>query len=160
LILIALLSAGFWHGTESLRLAYRSLRLGVKKELAFHKLVKRRVGDDLIVGYYRSLSPEFALYFANGFSGGIFGKYLQNLYPRALLYNIFNGRFETFTGAFDSATMEQRYDHFFLLGNRPLGTANNSGVAYFDRPITELIESEGGYSLEKWCRPPVEIRNK
>lgn len=153
LILIALVFAGFRHGTETLPLAYRSLRTEVKKDLNFFRLAKRRAGDAITVGYYRSLSPEFALCFANDFSEGIFGKYLQKLYPKALSYNIFNSRFETFTESFDSAAMERRYDHFFLLGNKPVGTASNSWVGYFNKPITELIESQGDYSLEEWRRP-------
>jgi hypothetical protein len=85
LILIALLFAGFWHGTETLSLAYRFLRTEVKKDLNFYRLAKRRAGDAIIVGYYRSLSPEFALCFANDFSEGIFGKYLQKLYSESFI---------------------------------------------------------------------------
>jgi hypothetical protein len=151
-ILIALLGVGVWHGAETLGSGYRLLRSGVKKELAFYKLAKRRAGNELIVGYYRTLLPEFALCFANHFSGRIFAQNLQDLYPNALFYDIFRSRFETFTESFDSATMEQRYHHFFLLGDRPLETTNSLG-AYFDRPITGLIESQAGYSLEEWRRP-------
>jgi hypothetical protein len=152
-VLIALLAAGFWHGAETLDSGYRSLRLGAKGDLAFYKRAKRRAGDDLIVGYYRSLSPEFALCFANDFSGKIFAKDLQNLYPKAVSYKIFSGRFETFTESFEPATIEQRYAHFFLLGDRPLGTANDPGLSYFKRPITELLENQAGYSLEEWHHP-------
>jgi hypothetical protein len=155
LTLIALLFAGFWHGAKTLPLVYRSLRVEVKKDLNFYRLAKRRAGDTIIVGYYRSLSPEFALWFANDFSEGIFGKYLQKLYPKALVYNIFNSRFQTFTESFDSAAMERRYEHLFLLGNRPIRTASNSWTGYFDKPITQLVASQDGYSLEEWRRPSV-----
>ena len=50
----------------------------------------------LRIDYYRSSSPEFALYFGDSSARHFFGRSLDTLYPGRVFYNLFAGRFETF----------------------------------------------------------------
>jgi hypothetical protein len=69
------------------------------REAARAQLEMKRRAEEIAavrVDYYRSSSPEFALFFGDSFSRHFFGRSLDALYPGRVFFNVFEGRFETF----------------------------------------------------------------
>jgi len=60
------------------------------------------------VDYYRSSSPEFALFFGDSSARHFFGRSLEALYPGRVFYNLFDHRFETYRFRLAPDTLPQR----------------------------------------------------
>src|SRR6185436_6170798 len=55
------------------------------------------LGDCVVIGYYRSSVPSYALEFGNGYSHVIHGAALEELYPNTITYHYWLNRFLSFT---------------------------------------------------------------
>jgi hypothetical protein len=127
---------------------YRVLGLLRKQQVELYSRVLAKIGNDLRVDYYRSASPEFAIGFANNFSGHYFAPQLEKKFPRVLFFNVFNSKFENFRTSIEPAEVMQKYDHFYLFGNR----VDGSGIPYFDPKDLREIDSGGNFVLQEWRR--------
>lgn len=117
--------------------------------LRLYQHAKELTKNDVRVDYYFSDSPLYPLCFGNGCSRGVFGPLLDSLYPNQLFFNVFNHRFETFTGVIPPETILRMYDHLYLLGNRKWFP---KGIPGFDPEKFEKIDNAGEFYLEKWIR--------
>ena len=125
---------------------YQVLRLWRKQQVELYSRVLAKIGNDLRVDYYRCGSPEFAVSFANDFSGKYFGPQLEEKFPRALFFNVFNSKFEDFRTFIEPAEVMQRYDHFYLFGNR----VDGQGIPHFDPKDLREIDTGGNFVLQEW----------
>ena len=100
------------------------------------------------VDYYFSDSPEFPLRFGNVLARRVFSSLLASKHPKALFFDDFTGRFETFTDEIDPETVLQQHDHLYFLGN-PDRLHNVGGV---DAKTFETIDKAEGFYLQRWTR--------
>ena len=125
-----------------------------RDQLTLHARVRERSKDAMLVEYYRSISPEFALYFGNTFAGRAFARELEARYPHRLFLNIWNGDFETFGDFIDPGAIIQKYRHLYFFGNSnayPIDKRAN--IKYFNAKGLSNIEIQGVYVLQEWIRP-------
>ena len=138
-------------GTISL---YNGLRYASTDQLSFAKQVRERTKDAVRVDYYPSITPEFALCFGNGYARRAFARNLEALYPRALFFNIFNGRFETFNNFFEQSVILAKYEHLYFFGDPYLFKSNGFGEQkYFKSKELHEVDHHGDYVLQEWNRP-------
>jgi hypothetical protein len=98
-------------GATDLTAGARELRARRDDELAMKRRVDALGSTMARIDYYRCSSVEFALYMGNSFAWRWFSEPLAQLHPRAVFFNIWNGRFENFAGR---VPIEQ------VLGERPV----------------------------------------
>jgi len=148
LILVGLLilgSTAFLFGTRE---TYLSLRRETADQLRLYKHARAITKNDVRVDYFFSDSPEFPLAYGNDFAGDVFSAILERLYPNALFFDVFGGKFGTFADSIEPAQVRKKYDHLYFLG------AQNSlpKIEGFDPGTFETIDQVGGYYLQKWTR--------
>jgi hypothetical protein len=153
-VLAMLLLNGFntlFTGTISL---YNSLRSVRTDQLSFATRVRGITKDAVRVDYYPSITPEFALCFGNGYARRAFARNLEALYPRALFFNIFNGRFESFSNFFDQSVILAKYEHLYFFGDPYLFKTTGFGEQkYFKSKELHEVAHHGDYVLQEWIRP-------
>jgi hypothetical protein len=132
---------------------YQSLRATRLSELAIYRRVKKEAENAVRVDYYRSIGPEFAMWFANDFSRRAFADYLDRQFPKALFYNVFDGNFETFGYSIKPENVFKKYGHLFFFGNRAMPGRADWG---WNDPLAsknlKVIDGQGQYVLEEWTR--------
>lgn len=115
--------------------------------------VKGETGEGARVDYYRAISPEFAMYWGNAFARRAFAPLLEKKYPRALFFNIFNGKFETFGDFLDPSSIFLKYDRLYFFGNVASMNGDNWGkIQYFDSKYLQEVDRQGRYVLQRWIR--------
>jgi hypothetical protein len=153
-ILVAVFASGTIHMfvmTSSLR---STLSQAKRDQLTLRQRVNERSKDATLVEYYRSISPEFALYFGNTFAGRAFARELEARYPRRLFLCIWNGYFENFSEFIKPDIITQKYPHLYFFGNMNKYRLNeHANLKYFDAKGLSEIVSQGDYVLQEWIRP-------
>jgi hypothetical protein len=130
---------------------YLHLRSARLDQLRLYSRVKGETGEDTRVDYYRAISPEFAMYFGNAFARRAFTPWLEKKYPRALFFNIFNGKFDTFRRFLEPSSIFPKYDRLYFFGNA--GSMNGEGnIQYFDSKSLQEVDRQGSYVLQRWIR--------
>ncbi len=147
-IVLVLILCGLNLSFAATKSTYRVLGLWRKQQVDLYSRVLAKTGNDLRVDYYRSGSPEFAASFGDGYARRYFATQLANKFPRALFFNVFNSKFENFRTFMEPAVIMQKYDHFYLFGNR----VDGRGLPFFNREDIRVIDNEGGFFLEEWRR--------
>jgi hypothetical protein len=146
--LLGLLLVGFTSFAEFAPRTYAEIRDRNAALLRLYRRAKQITQNDVRVDYYFSDSPEFPLCYGNVFSRRVFGSLLANRHPKALFFDDFTGRFETFTDSIDPESVLRQHDHLYFLGN-PDRLHNVDGV---DARTFETIDKAGGFYLQKWTR--------
>jgi hypothetical protein len=125
-----------------------------RAQMTMHARVKERTKDAILVEYYRSISPEFALYFGNSFAGRAFARELEARYPQHLFFSLWTGYFDTFSGFIDPGTIVQKYRHLYFFGNlNQYSSQERASLKYFNAKGVSEIHSQGAYVLQEWIRP-------
>jgi hypothetical protein len=126
-----------------------------RDQLAIRALVKERSKDAVRVEYYRSISPEFALYFGNTWAGRAFARELEAKYPASLFLCIWNGYFENFSDYIEPGVITQKCAHLYFFGNfnKYRFDWHAKNLKYFDAKGLSDIDSQGEYVLQEWIRP-------
>jgi hypothetical protein len=129
------------------------LRTTRLSQLAMYSRVKKETENAVRVDYYRSIGPEFAMWFANDLSRRTFADILDGQFPKALFYNVFDGNFETFGDSIKPEDVLKKYDHLFFFGNRTNpGRADSGSLDSFNANKLKVIDGQGQYVLEEWTR--------
>lgn len=153
-ISVAVFAAGALHLFVMTPSLIEKLSEAKRGQLTMHARVKERTKDAIVVEYYRSISPEFALYFGNSFAGRAFARELEARYPQHLFLNIWNGDFDTFSDFIDPANIIQKYRHLYFFGNLNQYSVNQrANLRYFNAKGLSEIDSQGAYVLQEWIRP-------
>ena len=142
------LCLGFYGFVEITPQTYQALREHKADLLRLHKHAQQLAQNDTVVDYYSSSSPEFALSFGNVYSRGVFAPILSARYPRALFFNPFVERFETYNQVIKIESVLQQHDHLYFLGT----PANLHKVDGFDPNTFQTVDQAGVVSLQKWTR--------
>jgi hypothetical protein len=148
IVLVGLLALGgksFIEGTQEYCADLKEQKSDLLR-LYWH--AKEITKNDVRVDYFFSDSPEYPLCYANDFAGRAFGQRLAEMYPNALFLNVFNARFETFTGFIEPEQVLKKYDHLYFLGNLKWFPK----VEGLDPATFETIDHAGEYYLQKWTR--------
>jgi hypothetical protein len=145
LLIATLSSRGLFIELPGLTRQLRSMRID---QLTAYKRARDTAKDGVRVDYYRSVSPEFALYFANGWAMNDFSPLLKQKYPKALFYNIFVGSFEGFGQWIDRSLVLEQHDRLYFFGN----SGALEGAKYFRSPDLRELYRQGEYVLEEWTR--------
>jgi hypothetical protein len=148
-VLIALLVLGFGNFAISTPKTYAEARREMIDELRLYRRAQLLTKNDIRVDYYFSDSPEYPLSLGNDVAARFFSPVLARLHPNVLFFNVFTGRFQTFS-EFEIPTVQiqKRYDHLYFLGDPtyfPTGTG-------FDPKTFETVDHAGEYYLQKWTR--------
>ncbi|MBV9392542.1 MAG: hypothetical protein JOY96_11690, partial [Verrucomicrobia bacterium] len=130
--LLGLLAQGLHLFRVRTPATYSRLQTEQVQQLQLYERAKEAARDSARADYYRAGSPEFALYFGNFYGHRAFGQELEKMFPNALFYNIFYGKFENYRSLIDPNVIRSRYDHLYLLGNRFTQTSTYGDVQYFD----------------------------
>jgi hypothetical protein len=146
--LLCLLFVGFTSFAEFVPRTYRELRDRNGALLRLYRHACKISENDVRVDYYFSDSPDFPLCYGNVFSRRVFGSLLASKHPKALFFDDFTGRFETFTEEIDPETVLRQHDHLYFLGN--LDRLHN--VDGVDAKTFETIDKAEGFYLQKWTR--------
>ena len=146
--LVGLVFLGFKSFIELVPRTYTELRDKNAGLLRLYRDAKQITQNDVRVDYYFSDSPEFPLCYGNVFSRRVFGPLLASKYPKALFFDDFTGRFETFTNSIDAETVLQQHDHLYFLGN-PDRLNKVDGI---DAKTFATIDEAEGFYLQKWTR--------
>jgi hypothetical protein len=153
-ISIAVFAAGATHMFVTTPWLFETLSEYKRDQLAIHARVKQKTKDAIVVEYYRSISPEFALYFGDSFAGRAFSQELAARYPNHMFLSLWTGYFDTFSSLMDRDTITQKYRHLYFFGNRNQYTAEErANLKYFDAKGLSEIDSQGPYVLQEWIRP-------
>lgn len=148
ILLFFLLALGVGEFIDQTPAACRDLYAQQVDQLRLYQRAKEVAKDDTRVDYFFSDSPEYALYYGNGYSGMAFGPLLTKMYPKAFFFNIFNAQFGTFTEFLEPNTVLPEYDHLYFLGSPSLFPK----VDGLDPRTFETIDHAGDYYLQKWTR--------
>jgi len=106
-----------------------------------------------LVGYYRSSSPQFAEYFADGFAAHVFCVQLERKYPGAMFYNIFADQFETWTKFTQPKEFFAAHAEFLAFGNSSIDLLQPRTVMTGNgRYALSLMWSKGGNRIYKVFR--------
>ncbi len=152
-LLLGLLAQGLHFLRVRTPGTYSRLQTEQVQQLQLYERAKEVARDSVRADYYRAGSPEFALYFGNFYAHRAFGKELEKMFPSALFYNIFYGKFENYQSLIDANIIRSRYDHLYLLGNRFTQTSTYGDVQYFDPTHVVQLAEAGDYILQEWVRP-------
>lgn len=111
-----MLLLGLKDFVEKTQATYAELSNQRVDQLRLYKHAKEiaRTGFELIV-FFR-LTGEYAICYGNNYAGKAFGRLLTRLYPKALFFNVFSAKFETFTQYLGPKIELQKYDHLYFLG--------------------------------------------
>ena len=148
LMLGGLLCLGLYGFLTATPATYSALREHKAALIRLYKHAHQLAQNDLVVEYYSSNSPEFALSFGNSFSRNVFAPTLDALYPAALFLNPYLDRFETFDHVIDSDSVLKEHDQLYFLGT----PSNLKSFAGFDPNTLETIDQADGLFLQKWTR--------
>jgi hypothetical protein len=152
-VLAILLFNGFntlFIGTISL---YNSLRYARTDQLSFARRVREMTKNAVLVAYYPSITPDFALYFGNAYARRAFAQNLEALYPRAIFFDVFNGQFESFSDFLDQSVILAKYDHLYFFGNPYWFKTQSFGEQKeFKSQELQEVARQGGYVLQEWIR--------
>ncbi len=108
-VVLLLLVAADWDARRYLR------SLNNRNQLAEIQLISR-ILKCKIIPYYRYSSKEYALYFADYWSGGIFSSQLSKIYPEETIFNPSTGLIDKF--ALPSSTISMAgFDKWCLVGD-------------------------------------------
>jgi hypothetical protein len=146
--LIGLLSLGFKDFVTETPATASDLRDQQKELLRLYQHAKEITKNDVRVDYFFSDSPEYPLCYGDVAASGAFGQLLARMYPKALFFDVFNGKFQTFTGMIDPEVELQKHDHLYFLGSRK----DLLKVDGLDPDTFETIDHAGDYYLQKWTR--------
>jgi hypothetical protein len=146
--LASLVALGFKSFVETTPATYAQLKEDKIALLRLYKHAREVTKNGVRVDYFFSDSPVYPLCYGNDYAGGAFGSLLDGMYPNALFFNVFNGKFQTFTKFIDRDIVLNQYDHLYFLGN-PKWLPKVDG---FDPAGLETIDQSGGYCLQKWTR--------
>ena len=115
----------------------------MEETLAFDQQIPH---DAILVGYYRTSLPGYALAFGNYFAGGRYGPRLRELYPNVLFYDIWRGQFYSFVADVtdDEVTTLVRSGRTILLYGSPFVGGYE---VYQDGLVTEPILIKGDKAL-------------
>jgi hypothetical protein len=93
--------------------------------------IDRQLNDQfptcLVASYYRSSSPEFALWFGNGYANEAYANTLATLYPSQLFYHLWRQTFESFASKVKNSPAvldELLKQPCFLLRGSPMSVAD------------------------------------
>jgi hypothetical protein len=150
--MVFLLFLGFSSLKSRIPALYADLDRARIQQLDFYEQVKEQTRNAQRVDYYRSGSPEFALYFGNFYARRAFADLLAKRFPNALFYNIFFGRFETFSTYVEPAAVRARYDRLYFYGNSMTRISSYGRVYSFEPQNAKLLEQAGDYLLQEWVR--------
>jgi hypothetical protein len=132
---------------------YQSLQATRLAEFGIYSRVKKKTENAVRVDYYRSVSPEFAMWSGNYLSRRTFAGILEKQFPKSFFYNALNGNFETFGDSIKPEAMLKKYDHLFFFGNRVIpGWVDYGHLDCFNAKNLKLIDRQGQYVLEEWTR--------
>jgi hypothetical protein len=146
--LVGLLALGGKSFIEETPATYAQLKEQKADYLRLYRHAREIAKNDVRVDYFFSDSPVGALYYGNSFAGHAFGPLLNSLYPNSLFFNVFNGKFETFTAFIEQRVVLNMYDHLYFLGRTNwLPKADE-----LDPKTFETLDRAGDYSLQKWTR--------
>ncbi|MFY9984752.1 MAG: hypothetical protein WAK31_08325 [Chthoniobacterales bacterium] len=146
--LIGLLFLGCKDFVEYMPRTYENLRAETADQLRLYREAKEITKHDVRVDYFFSDSPELPLCNGNNTTEGAFGPVLASLYPNELFFNVFNGKFQTFTEFIEPEVVMQKYDHLYFFGNLSFFPK----VDGFDPTTFKTIDHAGAYYLQKWIR--------
>ena len=132
--------------------AYVWLRDHRIQQLQLYARAKQMTQNSIRVDYYRSDSPEFALYFGNFYARRAFAKVLQEKFPNALFYNIFFGEFETFDRWVEPDSVRSQYDRLYFFGNELTQISSYGPVHSFEPQNLTVIDRAGDYLLQEWVK--------
>jgi hypothetical protein len=153
-MLIAVFATGTIHMLVLTPSLLNTLSRAKRQQLALRLRAKERSNDAILVEYYRSISPEFALYFGNSFAGRAFGRELEERYPKHLFLCIWNGYFDTFSGFIEPGVITQKYRHLYFFGNANKYRFDKpANLKYFSAKGLSEIDGQGDYVLQEWIRP-------
>ena len=79
------------------------------------------------------------MYWGNAFARRAFAPLLEKKYPRALFFNIFNGKFETFGDFLDPSSIFLKYDRLYFLRKRRIDERRQLG----ENPVLRFEISPG-----------------
>jgi hypothetical protein len=148
-VLIGLLVLGFGNFAISTPKTYAEARRQMIDDLRLYRHAQQLTTNDVRVDYYFSDSPDYPLSLGNDFAGQFFSPILARLYPKALFFDVFTGRFQTFAEfGISPIQIQKSYDHLYFLGDPtyfPIGTG-------FDPKTFETIDHAGEYYLQRWTR--------
>jgi hypothetical protein len=146
--LIGLVSLGCKDFIEQTPDTYADLRDETADQLRLYKHAKEITKNDVRVDYFFSDSPEFPIWNGDALADNAFGQELARLYPNLLVFNVFNGQFQTFTESIKPEIELEKHDHLYFLGTPKWFPK----VAGFDPATFETIDQAGDYCLQKWTR--------
>jgi hypothetical protein len=90
--MVLLLVLGMWHSYRWLAIL-KTLSNQYRADVSSILNRRREMKDCTVIPYYRSSSQEFALSFGYDGNGGVNGRELAELYPKAIHYNIWAHQF-------------------------------------------------------------------
>jgi hypothetical protein len=146
--LVGLLALGCKSFIEETPATYAQLKAQKAGQLRLYQHARELAKNDVRVDYFFSDSPVGALYYGNKWAGGAFGSLLNSLYPNSLFFNVFNGKFETFTSFIEPRVVLNQYDHLYFLGRTDWFPKTDE----LEPKTFEIIDRAGDYSLQKWTR--------
>jgi len=146
--LVGLLALGCKSFIEETPATYAQLKEEKADQLRLYRHAREIAKNDVRVDYFFSDSPVGALYYGNGYAGGAFGPLLSTLYPNSLFFDVFNGKFGTFTAFIEPRVVLNQYDHLYFLGSPEWFPKTDA----LDPATFETIDRAGDYSLQKWTR--------
>jgi hypothetical protein len=123
---------------------------------------EQKTKNALTVYYWGAIGPEFAMWDANAYARSAFADILRKKFPNTLFYNVNSGNFQTFDSILKTDDVLNRYDHFYLFGNK-LHTASDDyefllrpeyldRVVWFKSKNLRVVDRQGPYVLEEWTR--------
>jgi hypothetical protein len=131
-----------------------ALRYAKNEQLSIYERVKEKTRGAPLVEYYRSISPQFALYFGDNYAGRAFARQLEAKYPNALFYCIWNGLFDTFSDFVEPALITRKYGHFYYFGNiNSYRSEDTTNLKFFDQKKLRDVDSQGYWTLQEWGHP-------
>jgi hypothetical protein len=148
IVLVGLLALGDKSFIEGTQAYCADLKEQKSDLLRLYWHAKEITKNDVRVDYFFSDSPEYPLCYANNYAARAFGQRLAGMYPNALFLNVFNAKFETFTGFIEPDLVLLKYDHLYFLGNLKWFPQ----VEGLDPATFETIDHAGEYYLQKWTR--------
>ena len=148
-VLLVLGAISFVGGTLN---RYQALHKDKRELLRLYQHAEALTRNEVRVDYFFSDSPLYPLCYGNDWAGGAFGQLLSTLYPDKLFFNVFNRKFQTFTGWIDPDVILKKYDHLYFLGRMDLFPDLNGFEPDTFEIMDQFSDQFGDYTLRKWTR--------
>lgn len=136
------------YTTSQATTSYHNLNADNKAASQIYNTVQSNYKNDVLISYFRSSSPLYALRFGNTFAGENFTNYLSIVYPNAYFWDIWNARFTHWSSEpVDFKTiLANRKGQDILFQGTPFETIYKDYPNY--RPKIPLINILSGANIE------------